>query len=115
MASSHDLKWHHCLRYVNGSLFCLAPTGSGWGMRLRFALLSGCIPVIIDDHVRVRFEGWHRVSCYQIGLMSEASHDLEWHHCFRCVSGSLFCLPPQGPAGRAPQVCPAQRLHCRHH
>ena len=39
---------------MHASLFCLAPTGSGWGVRLKQALMSGCIPVIIDDHVRVR-------------------------------------------------------------
>ena len=49
-ALSHkDMRAH-----MHASLFCLAPTGSGWGVRLKFALLSGCIPVIIDDHVRVR-------------------------------------------------------------
>ena len=42
------------LAHMHASLFCLAPTGSGWGVRLKFALMSGCIPVIIHDLVRAR-------------------------------------------------------------
>lgn len=35
------------------SLFCLALTGAGWGVRLKLALWHGCIPVIISDRVQV--------------------------------------------------------------
>lgn len=35
------------------TVFCLAPTGHGWGTRLKVALLCGCIPVVIGDDVAV--------------------------------------------------------------
>ncbi|BDA41514.1 probable glucuronosyltransferase [Coccomyxa sp. Obi] len=38
------------------SLFCLALTGAGWGVRLKLALMHGCIPVIITDHVQMPYE-----------------------------------------------------------
>eukprot|EP00898_Chlorokybus_atmophyticus_P003505 jgi/Chlat1/4155/Chrsp27S04260 len=38
------------------SLFCLAPTGHGWGIRLPMAVLQGCIPVIIQDDTMQYFE-----------------------------------------------------------
>ncbi|GFR49821.1 hypothetical protein Agub_g11761 [Astrephomene gubernaculifera] len=31
--------------------FCLAPMGAGWGIRLSRAVLVGCVPVVIQDHV----------------------------------------------------------------
>ena len=34
--------------------FCLAATGAGWGVRLKLAVLYGCIPVVIADDVQVR-------------------------------------------------------------
>ncbi len=34
--------------------FCLAATGAGWGVRLKLAVLHGCIPVVIADDVQVR-------------------------------------------------------------
>jgi hypothetical protein len=33
--------------YLN-STFCLAPSGTGWGVRLFIALFHGCIPVIVQ-------------------------------------------------------------------
>eukprot|EP00898_Chlorokybus_atmophyticus_P006219 jgi/Chlat1/6599/Chrsp46S06103 len=47
--------------YVRGfqtSVFCVAPTGWGWGDRLTLAIVNGCIPVIIQDHTRQAFEGY---------------------------------------------------------
>ncbi|EIE25250.1 hypothetical protein COCSUDRAFT_40557 [Coccomyxa subellipsoidea C-169] len=38
------------------STFCLAATGAGWGVRLKLALMHGCIPVIIADNVQMPFE-----------------------------------------------------------
>lgn len=35
------------------SVFCLAPTGQGWGVRLKQAIFAGCIPVVVADHVQV--------------------------------------------------------------
>ena len=34
--------------------FCLAVTGAGWGVRLKLAVLHGCIPLVIADHIEVR-------------------------------------------------------------
>ena len=34
--------------------FCLAATGAGWGVRFKLAVLNGCIPLVIADHVEVR-------------------------------------------------------------
>ncbi len=31
--------------------FCLAPMGFGWGIRLAEAMVTGCVPVIVQDHV----------------------------------------------------------------
>ena len=36
------------------SLFCIAATGAVWGVRLKLALMHGCIPVIVADHVQVQ-------------------------------------------------------------
>ncbi|KAG2495916.1 hypothetical protein HYH03_006153 [Edaphochlamys debaryana] len=33
------------------STFCIAPTGEGWGIRLAEAMVTGCVPVIVQDHV----------------------------------------------------------------
>ncbi|KAG2488196.1 hypothetical protein HYH03_013190 [Edaphochlamys debaryana] len=33
------------------SKFCLAPSGHGWGIRLAQAMVTGCVPVIVQDHV----------------------------------------------------------------
>lgn len=36
--------------------FCLAPYGHGWGMRLPQAVLAGCVPVVIQEHVFMPYE-----------------------------------------------------------
>lgn len=36
------------LQEMRVSVFCLAPTGAGWGLRLVEAMQSGCIPLIIQ-------------------------------------------------------------------
>eukprot|EP00884_Botryococcus_braunii_P001005 jgi/Botrbrau1/10905/Bobra.0025s0078.1 len=33
------------------AVFCLAVTGGGWGVRLKMALLCGCIPLLLSDDV----------------------------------------------------------------
>ncbi|MEW5298057.1 MAG: hypothetical protein WDW36_001219 [Sanguina aurantia] len=42
---------------LRSSKFCFAPYGSGYGMRLSTAMMHGCIPVVIQDHVVQPFEG----------------------------------------------------------
>ena len=52
--TSHRLMDEKHLRaHAHASVFCLAPTGSGFGARLKLVTMSGCIPVVIDDLVRV--------------------------------------------------------------
>ncbi|KAL4427766.1 hypothetical protein ABPG75_001855 [Micractinium tetrahymenae] len=41
---------------LSSSKFCLAPFGHGWGNRLLQAMLSGCVPVIVQEHVVQAFE-----------------------------------------------------------
>ena len=36
---------------MRNTTFCLCPTGSGWSHRLTYAMVSGCIPVIVMDSV----------------------------------------------------------------
>jgi len=38
------------------SRFCLAPTGSGWGVRLTKLMLMGCVPLIIQPRMQLPFE-----------------------------------------------------------
>ncbi len=33
------------------SRFCFCPTGFGWGVRMTQAAMTGCIPVLPNDHV----------------------------------------------------------------
>jgi len=41
------------LMEMGRSTFCLAVAGAGWGVRLKFAVMTGCIPVVIADEVEV--------------------------------------------------------------
>ncbi|KAG2485164.1 hypothetical protein HYH03_016054 [Edaphochlamys debaryana] len=36
---------------MHRSKFCFAPSGAGWGIRLAEAMVTGCVPVIVQDHV----------------------------------------------------------------
>lgn len=40
------------LERMRGSRFCLAPSGHGFGVRITFSMLTGCVPVVIQDGVR---------------------------------------------------------------
>lgn len=33
------------------SRFCFTPMGFGWGIRLSQAMLTGCVPIMVHDHV----------------------------------------------------------------
>ena len=39
------------------AIFCLAPTGLGFGVRVYHAMADGCIPVVISDNVTQPWEG----------------------------------------------------------
>lgn len=62
-------KWKegHGIELVEGSVpdyderlrrskFCLAPYGRGWGIRIVSAMVTGCVPVIIQEHVYQPYE-----------------------------------------------------------
>eukprot|EP00884_Botryococcus_braunii_P022615 jgi/Botrbrau1/9037/Bobra.0376s0014.1 len=38
------------------SIFCLTPSGNGYGDRVKMAILNGCIPFVIQDNVQVEWE-----------------------------------------------------------
>lgn len=41
---------------LRSSKFCLAPYGHGWGLRIVSAMVCGCVPIIIQEHVYQPFE-----------------------------------------------------------
>ncbi|KAG2485163.1 hypothetical protein HYH03_016053 [Edaphochlamys debaryana] len=41
----------YALEAMRQATFCLAPSGAGWGIRLSTAMVSGCVPVIVQDHI----------------------------------------------------------------
>ncbi len=61
-------KWNDSeIRIVDGGVFdyeetlrrtkfCLAPYGHGWGIRLVSSMVTGCVPVIIQEHVYQPYE-----------------------------------------------------------
>ena len=48
------------------STFCLAATGAGWGVRLKYAAMFHCIPVVIADAVQVcsSYRNFKRICLY---------------------------------------------------
>lgn len=56
------------------SVFCLAPTGGGWGLRLVEAMQNGCIPLIIQDGVRQPGDGYLPYNDFSVRI---AEADLE--------------------------------------
>ncbi|PSC75115.1 exostosin-like glycosyltransferase [Micractinium conductrix] len=51
--------------------FCLAPYGHGWGLRLPQAMLAGCVPVIIQEHVAQPFEDVLPYEAFSIRLSND--------------------------------------------
>ncbi|KAG2426678.1 hypothetical protein HXX76_012988 [Chlamydomonas incerta] len=41
--------------YTSKAKFCMAPLGYGWGIRFTQAMFTGCVPVIIQDHIYTYF------------------------------------------------------------
>jgi hypothetical protein len=39
------------------AIFCLAPTGLGFGVRVYHAMADGCIPLVISDNITQPWEG----------------------------------------------------------
>jgi hypothetical protein len=53
-SSKTPLDFSAMLYEMDRSVFCLAATGAGWGIRFKLAAMMRCIPVIIADGVQVR-------------------------------------------------------------
>eukprot|EP00195_Chlamydomonas_chlamydogama_P014772 CAMPEP_0202903500 /NCGR_PEP_ID=MMETSP1392-20130828/24758_1 /ASSEMBLY_ACC=CAM_ASM_000868 /TAXON_ID=225041 /ORGANISM="Chlamydomonas chlamydogama, Strain SAG 11-48b" /LENGTH=572 /DNA_ID=CAMNT_0049590715 /DNA_START=1 /DNA_END=1716 /DNA_ORIENTATION=- len=56
--------WHD----MHSSLFCLAPPGYGWGTRVKTSLTRGCIPVIVQDGVKVEWEDEIKGGLFELAL-----------------------------------------------
>ena len=54
---THSTYWQD----LSSSIFCLASAGWGWGGRMKTAVTRGCIPVIIQDGIKVEWEEQVRV------------------------------------------------------
>eukprot|EP00884_Botryococcus_braunii_P004845 jgi/Botrbrau1/14361/Bobra.0014s0016.1 len=55
-SSKRPLEFSEMLAMMDQSLFCLAATGAGWGVRLKLAAMMRCIPLIIADGVEFEYE-----------------------------------------------------------
>lgn len=54
--SWNDDKVHDYWGRLGEAKFCLAPYGYGWGIRLPQAMLAGCVPVVVQEHVFQPYE-----------------------------------------------------------
>ena len=53
------------LEMMERSVFCIAPSGWGWGMRTTQAVILGCIPVVIQVRL-VTISIWFYPFCFQL-------------------------------------------------
>lgn len=56
---------------LRSSKFCLTPYGHGWGIRISFAISTGCIPLIIQENVFQPFEDVLPYEDFSIRLNNE--------------------------------------------
>lgn len=54
--------------HMASSVFCLVLAGDGWSARMEDAVLHGCIPVIIMDHVHVTYDTILEPSKYTVRI-----------------------------------------------
>ncbi|KAK9817385.1 hypothetical protein WJX74_003985 [Apatococcus lobatus] len=64
------------LRGFAESVFCLAATGAGWGVRVKLAVTFRCIPVIIADEVQMEYEDVLPYSEFAVRLPQHATYRL---------------------------------------
>eukprot|EP00195_Chlamydomonas_chlamydogama_P016049 CAMPEP_0202890418 /NCGR_PEP_ID=MMETSP1392-20130828/826_1 /ASSEMBLY_ACC=CAM_ASM_000868 /TAXON_ID=225041 /ORGANISM="Chlamydomonas chlamydogama, Strain SAG 11-48b" /LENGTH=419 /DNA_ID=CAMNT_0049573979 /DNA_START=39 /DNA_END=1298 /DNA_ORIENTATION=+ len=64
--------WHD----LSTSIFCLAPAGWAWGGRYKVAVTRGCIPVILQDGMKVEWEEQLPMKDYAIRVPTWLSHKL---------------------------------------
>ena len=56
---------------LRDSVFCLAPSGWGWGWRLTLAMITQCVPVIIQPNVTQPYEEFLPYSEFSLRLQME--------------------------------------------
>ena len=61
---------------LSSSIFCVAAAGWGWGGRMKAAVTRGCIPVIVQDGIRVEWEEQLPLKDYAIRLPLWLVHKL---------------------------------------
>jgi len=81
---------------LRDSLFCLAPSGWGWGWRLTLAMVTQCVPVIIQPNVTQPFEELLPYEKFSIRLTKEAIPRLP--DILRAVPMATVCSLQQGLA-----------------
>ncbi|KAK9814866.1 hypothetical protein WJX73_000785 [Symbiochloris irregularis] len=73
----HDpLSREQMFQEMGRSHFCLAASGSGWGVRLKLAAMLGCIPLVIQDDVRMPFEDVLPYAQFAVRLPQHMIHAL---------------------------------------
>ncbi|KAK9805078.1 hypothetical protein WJX73_001932 [Symbiochloris irregularis] len=71
------LSHEELVKEIGRSHFCLAPSGAGWGSRLKLAIKVGCIPVVIQDNVQMPYENVLPYKDFALRLPQHAVHDLQ--------------------------------------
>jgi len=61
---------------LRAATFCLAPSGWGWGWRITLAMLTQCVPVIIQPNVTQPFEELLPYSSFSLRYTKDAIPDL---------------------------------------
>jgi hypothetical protein len=93
------------------SLFCLAPTGGGWGIRLYVAVFHGCIPVIVQDDVYPPFHQHLPYSQFAVrGLSLIVSRTASPHRVSQLCTPSL-CLPHRLSYGVSRRAGDGETIH----
>jgi hypothetical protein len=60
---------------IRASKFCMSPYGHGWGIRTSIYMASGCVPVIIQDHV-FQVSAYKRCITHAVGQTGLSSNGL---------------------------------------
>jgi len=84
------------------AIFCLAPTGLGFGVRVYHAMADGCIPLIISDNVTQPWEGdFLPYSLFAVRLPESdipRCASISSHSFTACISEVLHYTVPRGRA-----------------
>jgi len=63
-------------KHLSTSVFCLAAAGWGWGGRMKVSVTRGCIPVIVQDGIKVEWEEQLPLKDYSIRVPIWLTHKL---------------------------------------